>query len=258
MQRPSPPLQLEQALVISRVISEHYGSDSLADEVRKVRVAFAERRDLLFPDWQKEYEKSFEAWHASFRQGSPKALATPKAGTALQPTPMTTNPEPQKNSRTSSITRWELTATSITNKSEFIADMGLDSLDFVEVILSVEEEFGVDIPDEDAEKLDTFGRMITYIESYEDRLSAADYRAKLGLPPAGSHANQTHSKLPHAVAQRHAPTALDSMAKGEGKIVGRIGVRFVLAPCSTTDPDGACGSCQGCARWPCQIFAATG
>ena len=47
----------------------------------------------------------------------------------------------------------------------FINDLGADSLDTVELIMEFEKEFGIQIPDEDAEKITTVGDAISYIES---------------------------------------------------------------------------------------------
>ena len=52
-----------------------------------------------------------------------------------------------------------------TEEAKFIEDLGADSLDTVELVMALEEEFGSDIPDEDAEKLTTVGDAIKYIES---------------------------------------------------------------------------------------------
>ncbi len=52
----------------------------------------------------------------------------------------------------------------VVNEAKFIEDLGADSLDQVELIMALEEEFGEDIPDEDAEKLTTVGESIKYIE----------------------------------------------------------------------------------------------
>lgn len=49
-------------------------------------------------------------------------------------------------------------------QASFIDDLGADSLDTVELIMALEEEFGVEIPDEDAEKMTTVGDAIKYIE----------------------------------------------------------------------------------------------
>ncbi|MBU0896518.1 MAG: acyl carrier protein [Candidatus Omnitrophica bacterium] len=48
-------------------------------------------------------------------------------------------------------------------ESSFIDDLGADSLDTVEVVMALEEEFGIEIPDEDAEKITTVGEAIKYI-----------------------------------------------------------------------------------------------
>ena len=48
--------------------------------------------------------------------------------------------------------------------AKFIEDLGADSLDIVELIMALEEEFGTEIPDEEAEKLQTFGDVAKYIE----------------------------------------------------------------------------------------------
>jgi acyl carrier protein len=52
----------------------------------------------------------------------------------------------------------------ITNESSFVDDLGADSLDTVELVMAFEEEFDVEIPDEDAEKLTTVGDAISYLE----------------------------------------------------------------------------------------------
>lgn len=53
----------------------------------------------------------------------------------------------------------------ITETASFIDDLGADSLDIVEIVMGLEDEFGFDIPDEDAEKLKTVGEAIKYIEA---------------------------------------------------------------------------------------------
>lgn len=55
----------------------------------------------------------------------------------------------------------------VTEDAKFIEDLGADSLDQVELVMALEEEFGSDIPDEDAEKLSTVGDTIKYIEERE-------------------------------------------------------------------------------------------
>lgn len=50
-------------------------------------------------------------------------------------------------------------------ESSFVEDLGADSLDTVELVMALEEEFGIEIPDEDAEKMTTVGEAVKYIES---------------------------------------------------------------------------------------------
>ena len=53
----------------------------------------------------------------------------------------------------------------ITMDAKFIDDLGADSLDTVELIMQFEEEFNIEIPDEDAENITTVGKAVKYIES---------------------------------------------------------------------------------------------
>ncbi|MBI3018762.1 MAG: acyl carrier protein [Deltaproteobacteria bacterium] len=48
--------------------------------------------------------------------------------------------------------------------STFIEDLGADSLDLVELVMAMEEEFGCEIPDEDAEKIRTVGDVVKYVQ----------------------------------------------------------------------------------------------
>jgi acyl carrier protein len=53
----------------------------------------------------------------------------------------------------------------VTPEAKFVEDLGADSLDTVELIMAFEEQFGMEIPDEDAEKLRTVGDALEYISS---------------------------------------------------------------------------------------------
>lgn len=55
-------------------------------------------------------------------------------------------------------------AEKVTPAASFVEDLGADSLDTVELVMAFEEEFGMEIPDEDAEQLQTVGDAIKYIE----------------------------------------------------------------------------------------------
>jgi acyl carrier protein len=52
----------------------------------------------------------------------------------------------------------------VTDDASFIEDLGADSLDTVEMIMEIEDEFGIEIPDEDAEKIQTVGQAIEYVK----------------------------------------------------------------------------------------------
>jgi len=56
-------------------------------------------------------------------------------------------------------------ADQVTPAASFIEDLGADSLDTVELVMAFEEEFGAEIPDEDAEKLTTVGAVNEYLKS---------------------------------------------------------------------------------------------
>ncbi len=55
----------------------------------------------------------------------------------------------------------------VTDNARFIDDLGADSLDTVELVMRFEEEFGIEIPDEDAEKIQSVKDSISYIEEHK-------------------------------------------------------------------------------------------
>ncbi|MGL2453834.1 acyl carrier protein [Helicobacter pylori] len=55
-------------------------------------------------------------------------------------------------------------AAQVTQEAEFVKDLGADSLDVVELIMALEEKFGIEIPDEQAEKIVNVGDVVKYIE----------------------------------------------------------------------------------------------
>ncbi len=58
-----------------------------------------------------------------------------------------------------------VTAEQVKPEAKFIEDLGADSLDTVELVMAFEEEFGIEVPDEEAEKLTTVGDVINYVEA---------------------------------------------------------------------------------------------
>ena len=56
----------------------------------------------------------------------------------------------------------------IKTEAHFVNDLGADSLDTVELIMEFEEEFGIEIPDEDAENITTVGSAVDYIKKVQD------------------------------------------------------------------------------------------
>ena len=60
----------------------------------------------------------------------------------------------------------EVETKQLTPEAKFIEDLGADSLDIVELVMALEEEFGLDIPDEEADKLKTVGDAMNYLKSH--------------------------------------------------------------------------------------------
>ena len=58
-------------------------------------------------------------------------------------------------------------ADEVTSESSFIEDLGADSLDIVELVMALEEEFNIEISDEDAEKIRTVKDVVSYIEAHK-------------------------------------------------------------------------------------------
>ena len=56
----------------------------------------------------------------------------------------------------------------VTPEAKFIEDLGADSLDTVELVMAFEEEFGIDVPDEEAEKLPSGGDVVRYVEDHAE------------------------------------------------------------------------------------------
>ena len=60
----------------------------------------------------------------------------------------------------------EVDVKQLTPEAKFIEDLGADSLDIVELVMALEEEFGIDIPDEDAEQMRTVGDAVSYMRKH--------------------------------------------------------------------------------------------
>ncbi|MCX6874670.1 MAG: acyl carrier protein [Verrucomicrobia bacterium] len=60
-----------------------------------------------------------------------------------------------------------VSADQVTPEAKFVEDLGADSLDTVELVMAFEEEFDIEVPDEEAEKLQSVGDVITYINSQQ-------------------------------------------------------------------------------------------
>ncbi|HUT87580.1 MAG TPA: acyl carrier protein [Candidatus Heimdallarchaeota archaeon] len=60
----------------------------------------------------------------------------------------------------------------VTDESSFVEDLGADSLDTVELIMEFEDEFAIEISDEDAEKISSVGEAIAYLEKLVERKGA--------------------------------------------------------------------------------------
>jgi acyl carrier protein len=58
----------------------------------------------------------------------------------------------------------DVSAEEVTPGASFVEDLGADSLDVVELVMAFEEEFQIEIPDEDAEKISTVGDAVSYID----------------------------------------------------------------------------------------------
>ncbi len=77
-------------------------------------------------------------------------------------------PSPEMEARLRKIVVEQLGAeeSKVVSSASFVEDLNADSLDLVELIMSLEEEFGIEIPDEDAEKIITFGDALNYLDEH--------------------------------------------------------------------------------------------
>ena len=62
----------------------------------------------------------------------------------------------------------DLNAEQVTKEAKMIEDLGADSLDAVELVMAIEEEFGIEVPDDEAEKLASVGDIVTYVDKVSE------------------------------------------------------------------------------------------
>jgi acyl carrier protein len=74
----------------------------------------------------------------------------------------------------------------VTPRASFIEDLGADSLDIVELVMAFEEEFGVEVPDEEAEKLQTVQDVIDYIKNKQQSSGGGAAGGETGSGQPGS------------------------------------------------------------------------
>ena len=91
----------------------------------------------------------------------------------------------------------------VTPTASFIEDLGADSLDTVELVMAFEEEFGVEVPDEDAEKLQTVGDVVKYRRAQPEISQAAAALTEPFRPERASASGRFVFSRRHAVPQAH-------------------------------------------------------
>jgi acyl carrier protein len=67
------------------------------------------------------------------------------------------------------VTQLAVDVSEVALQSQFVQDLGADSLDTVELVMALEEEFDIEIPDEDAEKIKTVGEAVDYIKDKQSK-----------------------------------------------------------------------------------------
>ncbi len=75
----------------------------------------------------------------------------------------------QEKIRTIIVDELGVDETEVTENARFIEDLGADSLDLVELVMRFEEEFGIEIPDEDAEKIQSVRDAYSYVEQHKKK-----------------------------------------------------------------------------------------
>ena len=97
--------------------------------------------------------------------------------------------------------------TAVTLEASFIDDLGADSLDIVELVMALEEEFDIEIPDADAEKVVTVGDVVDYIKEKLDRIVENNFkdieilRDDLGKPVVKTYNNLKQICIDYSVLE---------------------------------------------------------
>ncbi len=151
----------------------------------------------------------------------------------------------------------------VTPEAKFIEDLGADSLDTVELVMALEEEFGIEVPDEQAEKLQSVGDVIKYIEDAPEIIATSNFGAvwldSARTAPFDFHGKQ-FDRTPrrrHRPGRRHAARTTTSIRSGKTSFPASAALtrspRFDASPFDTQiagevknfDPDAGVSLAQG-------------
>jgi acyl carrier protein len=95
----------------------------------------------------------------------PQAVTTPNANTQQQQ--LMSDKSIEARVKDIIVDQLGVNADQVTTEAKFVEDLGADSLDTVELVMAFEEEFDIEVPDEEAEKLQAVGDVVSYITSQQ-------------------------------------------------------------------------------------------